>query len=703
MNFRVSGLYVSIAAALYAPYGVAETVATEQDDTVVVHGQSFEDYKVDSATGAMRSDVTMLETPQSINVIPEIVLDEQLATTLGDALQNDASVSQGTKKWNREVFSLRGFELTSSNGYLRNGHSLFTHYMLPIETLESIEVIKGPSSLLYGKAAPGGLINMISKKPTHEPMVNVGSDFDNLGSTRYHVDAAGPLNDSGSLRGRVMMVKQDAVFDREYVVVSGTKEREQDRFLGFGTVEADIKDWGMLTLNYEKTEDRAPIDAGVWLDANGDIVGGDKDLVRDAHWAFIDNNVTNWGIDFDLYINSEWTAKISYNNQEMLRHRHDSSPRATENTLTTGEYAIKPFDRHDTWKTEAISADLNGDFEALNVNHRLLVGVNGQSYDYTQYRASGSQTAVQPGEVPAVPDLDYKTDDTAYKSDNKFYGIYVQDMITFNDQWQALIGGRFDQYLADNGDVSGGNDSDYFSPKFGAIFHPTADGSIYVNYSESFNPVSNVVNADDSITERDPEISKQYELGTKWELMDNRLLLTGAVFDITKENISFTDVNDITTQEGEQQHKGAEFSAQGQVNENLFVMATGMYLDAVYNKHTDYTGNTPANVPEWSASAWTRYSVNQDTALNLGMIYQGERWADNANTLKLDAYTRVDAGASYKLGSENVDWDLRFNIENLLDTEYVVGTGGRDSSYGVYQDVHYGSERRFKLSLNGTF
>ncbi|MCL9773439.1 TonB-dependent siderophore receptor [Vibrio methylphosphonaticus] len=678
------------------------TAATSTDETMTVHAQSFDDYKVDSANGAMRTDTTMLETPQSVSVIPEIVLDEQLATTLGEALQNDASVSAGTQKWNREVFYLRGFELSSTNGYMRNGHSLFTHYMLPIETLERIEVIKGPSSLLYGNAAPGGLINMVSKKPTYNSMVNVGTDFDDLGSTRYHIDASGKLNESGSIRGRTVLVKQDSVENRTY---STRQERERDRFLGYGVVEADLSDWGLLSVNYEKTQDNAPLDSGSWLDTSGNRIGN-RETIRDAHWSFIHNDVENIGADLTVYINNDWEAKLSYNSQEMTRHRYDSSPKTTDQTIIDGSYTLDPFDRHDTWKTQAFHLDLHGDFTALNADHKVLFGTNGQFYDYEQRRVSGSTINVNPGDIPTNPGLDYNQATSTYTDNNHFYGFYAQDLITLNDQWQVLLGGRYDMYFADGANaqddvIKGANDSQSFSPKAGVIFHPSYNGSIYANYSESFTPVSNVVNDDNSITERKPEKSRQYEMGTKWELMDNRLLLTGAVFDIEKENISITE-NGITTQNGIQRHQGVEAGAQGQLSEKWFVMASSMFLDANFDKHDEYQDKRPANVPEWSGSAWARYSLTEKTALNLGVFYEGERWADNANTVKLDGYTRVDTGASHKISSDYVTWDFRFNIENLFDTEYVAGTGG-SVSHDVVSDVHYGNERRFKLSVNATF
>ncbi|MFT4723762.1 MAG: iron complex outermembrane receptor protein, partial [Colwellia sp.] len=115
-------------------------------EVIEVKGSYFNNYKVDQAHGAMRTNVSLLETSQSVTVIPNSVITEQLATTLGEVLTNDASLTAGSKQRNREVFNLRGFELSSSNGYLRDGHQHWSHYQQPIEILENIEVIKGPSS-----------------------------------------------------------------------------------------------------------------------------------------------------------------------------------------------------------------------------------------------------------------------------------------------------------------------------------------------------------------------------------------------------------------------------------------------------------------------------------------------------------------------------------------------------------------------------
>ncbi len=173
----------------------APNVSLKEIEVIKVKGSYFNGYKVDNANGAMRGNISLLETAQSVTVIPDTVINEQLATTLGEVLGNDASLTAGSKQRNREVFNLRGFSLSSSNGYLRDGHQHWSHYQQPIETLESIEVIKGPSSILYGQSGPGGLVNMVTKKPTANSIFNLGADMDQEGSSRLTLDAGGAITE----------------------------------------------------------------------------------------------------------------------------------------------------------------------------------------------------------------------------------------------------------------------------------------------------------------------------------------------------------------------------------------------------------------------------------------------------------------------------------------------------------------------------
>ena len=197
----------------------------------------------------------------------------------------------------------------------------------------------------------------------------------------------------------------------------------------------------------------------------------------------------------------------------------------------------------------------------------------------------------------------------------------------------------------------------------------------------------------------DAKTSKQYELGAKWQLLDDRLLLTSAIFDITKSGVLVTEYYEDdsyrTSQVGEQRHKGFEMAAQGAITDKLFVMTSLMNLDAVYENDEEYTGKTPMDAPEWSASIWSRYEVTENFAINAGAFYEGERFADQNNTVVKDAYTRVDVGATYKIAVSNTDINLRFNVQNLFDTDYLAGGG--------VSNVTVGDGRSFRLAMQLAF
>lgn len=691
-----------LMTGLCAPAVALAADNTEQnvDETLIVRGNSFDDYKVDSASGAMRGDIPLLNTPQSVTVIPEIVIDEQLATSLSRVLVNDASVTGGSQKWNREVFSLRGFELSSGNGYLRDGMQHWSHYVQPIEILDRVEVLKGPSSMLYGQSNPGGLINMVTKKPTMDTLFDLGFDMDEHGATRYQVDAGGALVDSGALRYRAVGVKQDTKEWREYL---DGEARERDRWLGSLVVEGDIGHWGTLSVHYDKTSDKAGIDRGAILDSNGEVVG-DRDTIWDMPWAFIDNNIENYGADLTLYLSSNWEAKLGFNQQNYDRQRLDSLP--GDHNVAEGTYVVQEYDRLDDWKFQTAYLDVTGLVQAMGMDHQVLVGANRLDYRYQRVLARGNKITVSNDgsnlpDAPVFSADDYRVYDP---STYDYYGIYLQDLMTINAHWQVLVGARYDKL----NDASNG-DSDSLLPKVGLIYHPVENASLYLNYSESFVPQGTVINEGpngDVELNLDPEMGYQWELGYKWELFDQRLMLSGAVFDILKDNITITenvDGYDITTQGGEQRHRGLEMAAQGQVSDDWFLMASMMYLDANYEKHDKYQDKTPVDAPEWTASLWSRYMMTDSLALNAGLFYEGDRFADADNTIVKDGYVRVDAGLSYGMKLANTDLDFRLNVENLFDKDYL-GGGTSTINDGIYNgDVAIGTGRTFRASVQVAF
>ncbi|WP_186176271.1 TonB-dependent siderophore receptor [Vibrio jasicida] len=691
--FSKSQLALVIGAVLAAP-AVAEVQNT--DEHLVVEGREF-GYKADTNTTAMRMEMTQLETPGQVAVIDEAVIDEQRASTLGEVLQNDASVSAGGTSRNRERFSLRGFELSSSDGFLRDGRQHWSHYRQPIELLERVEVLKGPSGLLYGKSEPGGLVNMVSKKPTTETQASLSQDIGSNDHSRTVLDVSGALNDAETLRARAILAKESYGSWRKYG--DGT-EPQTDRVVGGLVVEYDITENVMVSAHYDRTKDDGGVDSGAYI-VDGKAVRGDK-YIWDAQWSEIDNDVENYGIDINAQMTDNVNVKAGYNRQDFKRFDVESYPKF-DMYEENGTIKHKGNERSDHWVFDTAYVDVTTDFSLFGTDNTFLVGANYLDYSYDRFMAFHDGEYVPAGETVVKPE---PTSSKRWPtSEYDTWGIYAQNMMTINDYWQVLAGVRYDEKRSDDLTES------QVSPKLGVIFHPASNGSIYVQYSESFMPQGTVNSTDytNDGEELDAERGISYEVGTKWELFDERLLVSGAVFDITLENIALDvedgvnaggDVMYKKTQDGEQVHRGAEILAQGFVTEELSLTASAMYLDAEITESADYKGNRPADVPEFSASVWSSYKVQNNTDVNLGLIYEGERYGDAANTFKKDGYARIDMGVAYTHKyDENLDIVARFNVENLFDTDYLAGGGSTNSKQEGASGVVIGEGRNYMATI----
>ncbi|MCP3697512.1 MAG: TonB-dependent siderophore receptor [Aliivibrio sp.] len=692
--FSKSQLALVISAVLSTPLAYAETETSITDEHMVVTGRDY-GYKADTNWTSMRMEATQLETPGQVSVIDEQLIDEQRASTLGEVLQNDSSIGASATTRNREQFTLRGFELGSSTGFLRDGKQHWSHYRQPIELLERVEILKGPSSLLYGQSAPGGLVNMVAKKPTYETQVSVSQDIGSNNDSRTIADVSGSLNEDQTLRGRAVVSKQTYNSWRQYG--DGTVP-STERFIGGLFLDYDVNEDVKISFHYDRTIDDGSVDSGAYI-KDGKTIGGDK-FIWDAQWSSIENEVENVGVDIAANLTDVWRVNASFNHQDFNRHDVESYPKEETYNPATGEYMQGGSDRNDHWVFKTASVDFIGEFDALGVSHQMLFGSNwlGYSYDRLEYSFNSSTATV--GQPSLVPTRSGKVKDTSSEYDT--WGFYAQDMISFNDYWQVLAGVRYDRQLKE------GLAEDAVSPKFAVIFHPADTGSIYATYSESFEMQgevsgSNYVNDGQQL---DPLRGRLYELGTKWELLDNQLFVSGAIFDITLENSTIdkklSSGMDEKTQAGERVHRGVELLVQGLITEYFSMNGSATYLNAEYTADESYQGNRPADVPEYSASVWSRYAFTNNTNANLGVIYVGERYGDAANTFKKDGYTRFDLGISHTVKyDQDLTFVARFNVENLFDTDYLAGGGstGDDYAKNGAQNVVIGEGRNYMATL----
>lgn len=697
MNTKVK-LISAVIAVILQPTSAFATTGDKIDkdiETLTITG-SHAHYKSDEAHAAMRSNVLLLNTPQSVSVIPVEVMDDQLVVTLGEALRNDASVSIGRVTTDRERFSLRGFTLEESTNLLKNGHQHFSKYRLPMALIDSVEVLKGPSSLLYGQSTPGGLVNLVTKKPTFDSFAEISLKGDENGSFRMGLDAGGSLNEERTIRYRAILEKEDNKNFREY---QDGSEQESDFLVGSLMTDIDVTDDLTLSFHFDRSDEIAGQDSGALVDDNGDVIGGDE-LIWDMPWTRIDAKSQNYGADISYQLNKNWQLEAGYNNQHNERERWESKPQTQDDfDIATGLYENKPYDKLEDWKQEAFYFDFVGTIDFAGMSHDLLVGGNYLKHEYTSLKIKGDKQIgdLNAGTIVPRQILDYadaKAKDEAYK----YYGFFTQDLITVNDKWQVLLGVRFDKqekYDADNSSTL---------PKFGLIYHPSENASLYANYSESFEPQGDVTDDEDASfgLELDPVKGVMYEVGAKWELFSSKLRLNAAVFDIKRQNIVLEvnlennpDFEMLTTQGGIQHHVGLELGAIGEINENLSLITSAMYLDAKYDAHNEYQGNRPEDVPQLTFSSWLKYSMSENAAVNIGAFYEGGRFADAKNSLEKSGYIRFDAGISYAVLIADNDLLMRLNVENLLDKDYLAGGENGEINVGKPRTLKFGVSYKF--------
>ncbi|ABV36425.1 putative putative ferrichrome-iron receptor [Shewanella sediminis HAW-EB3] len=653
-------------------------------------------------SSAMKMDLSHLETPGSISVYNQDLIEAQGAVSLGEVLKNDASVSTGNVRRGRERFYMRGFVLEPDQSYLRDGQFHLSRYSQPIELYERIEVLKGPSALLYGKSTPGGMINLVTKRAQQEEFhFNFQQEFGSFGYNKSLLDLGGALNESGSVRARSILSRSSEDGWREYK--DGSKAT-QERFVGALMLEADLSDDTVLSVNYDRTEDEGGIDMGpqhIKNEKSGKYeLAGKRDYIWDMPWSLRDSSVENMGFTLNSYLNDDWTISAGFNRQRHQRQTTESLYGKVQGIdLGVGEYSLRGRDTYEQFDVVTGFFDFKGEFYTGDVHHRMLIGSS-----VVDYQKSGMQKKMKIADRVNINDaitigkpeeLDYRNGTALKQVQRKTYGVYIQDLIEFNDSWHLLAGVRLDR--EESKEATHNN----ILPKLAVMYHPTPNTTLYTTYSESFEPKDPVSNTEDTNYGKklDAERGESFEVGAKGEFLDGSLYVSTAVFDIEKNNKAVTDKsgdNPITTQSGKVRHKGVEFSLEGQLSDNLSVLTSMMYLDGKIISDPIYAGKRSKDTPQFSACTWFNYRVGDKSQLSVGAIYVGERFGDTPNYFKKDAYVKVDMGFSHTIKFANEQQGIiSINIDNLFDEDYLRG--------GCNNSAMFGSPRSVKVSFQYKF
>lgn len=669
-------------------FGVApgtETANIEEESIqVVVTGEQEEGYIIEDATTATRTDTPLRDIPQSIQVIPQQVLEDQQVIRLEEALRNVSGVEQGnTFGSSGDAFILRGFPQFTT---LRNGFrdSTWNRSFRDTANLEQIEILKGPASVLYGTLEPGGVINLITEQPLSDPIYAAELLVGNSGLVRPMLDFTGPLNPDETLLYRLNVAYENADSFRDF-------DQGIERIFVSPVLSWAISDQTDLSVEFEYLDDERPFDRG--LIALGDEVADipyERVLADPSDFSHREQIRLSYRLEHRF--NENWRVRNGF---QFLRSNARYAFIDQEDfplDEATGELQRGLADQEYIDRDYAFQADVVGEFATGPIEHTLLFGVD-------LYR--GEQDLDNRRQFENIPSLNIfdpeygfsrpNRDDLPIRIENAtttdILGIYLQDQITLLDNLKLLLGGRFDLVdqnsdfsRRDNGELVSESDSqqqdEAFTPRIGIVYQPIEPLSIYASFAQSFAPNFGTTVDGDLL---EPERGTQFELGVRGELLQDRLLVNLAAYELTKSNVAATDPDnpDFSVATGEVRSRGIELDVIGEILSGWNVIASYAYTDAeiTEDEGSDVEGNTLFGVPENAASLWTTYEIQngdlQGLGFGLGLFFTGERQGDNANSFEVDSFFRTDAAVFYRRNN----WRAAINVRNLFDVDYIESVG----------------------------
>ncbi|HAO54941.1 MAG TPA: TonB-dependent siderophore receptor [Gammaproteobacteria bacterium] len=677
-SITTTAFFMAVCSNLY---GQQDNVI-KLDDLVVVG-----EYLQSNQVNALKTPTPINEVPQSLVILTSDYMSLQDMSGMADIADYTPGIDAGQGEGHRDDILFRGVKSTAD--FFVDGVRDDVQYFRPLYNIEQVEVLKGANALFFGRGGTGGLINRVTKKAiVGEEFTNYSLSLDDLGETYAGLDTNLSLGLNGAFRMNAYI-----------------EDLENHRDFYFGdnkginpTFNFDLSETTNVNISYEHLDHKRFIDrgipsaSGVPVKALADITFGDKD----ENYSALDANILSLTVDQQL--DDETKLRFGFTDNDfskLYQNLYASSYDSTANTVTLAGYR-DTTDR----SSNILSLDLIGEKEIGGIGHKFVVGFekigtdndNERFYmdtDNLDNNSKGEKITVPIADQLVIPNFNFTTekyDET--EADLNVRSIYFSDEIDLSDQFSMVLGGRFDDFDLSVVDVygnSGGSASkvdEEFSPRFGLVFRPQANLSVYGSYSESFIPKSGGQYADLKGSKKqktDPDVYENKEFGVKYEL-DNGLSLTAALYDSTavKPTGSVADGDYAVT---EASTKGFEITATGNITESWFISAGANVVN----------GTVPAEVAENSYSVWNLFKVSDQFSLGLGYISKGDTVGKGSTNLP--SYNRLDVSAYYTV---NEYMRIQLNVENATDELYF------PNSYGSGQ-VTVGAPVHATLRLSGRF
>ncbi|WP_026111820.1 TonB-dependent siderophore receptor [Winslowiella toletana] len=664
-------------------------------ETIVVSAQPAETadsptsgYTATTSKGATKTDEPLITTGQSVSVVTRQQIDDQGASNLNQVLNYTPGVftnfAGAASRF--DTISLRGFHGGDTDNTFLDGLRVMSdggsHNVLQVDPwfLERVDIIKGPSSALYGQTVPGGLVNMTSRRPqfTEEGHFRLSAGTQNTKGGAF--DYTNAINDQWAFRITGMTRTSDTQYDHT---------REERYAISPALLWQPTEDTSLLLKAYLQKDPSGGYHGSVPLDGTTSSHNG-KTLSRSfyegessvdqykrseqiysyefAHrfnetWAFRSNaSYTHSNINLDQVYQAGW---VSPDSDEMRRYY--SGNRSSLDAL-------------------AIDNQLEADFATGDLQHKVVLGAEYHQYKNDMWDGQATASNLNPftGVSGGTALNFYENDDITRRYHQT--GLYLQDQMKL-DKWHLDLSGRYDRIVSkqvnDTDETSRRRSDDHISGRASLLYAFDSGVSPYVSYSQAVTP-SSLSGPDGNLLK--PSTAEQYEAGVKYQPVGTSDMYTIAAYDLTQKDISNRDVvSGINVPAGKVHSQGIELEARNQLTPRLSTIA-GYTLNHVRFKESPdgNSGHTPYITPNQMASAWAHYQFDYGISVGTGVRYLGKQWADNENTTRLPSVTLFDASLRADLGA----WDsqlkgafVQVNANNLTDREYIAACYGTGYCY----------------------
>lgn len=674
--------------------------AGEDTITVVASGAHTDDdatsgYQPLNSSTATLTSMPLLDIPQVVNTVSDKVLTDQNATTLDEALYNVSNVVQtNTLGGTQDAFVRRGFGSNRDGSVMTNGLKTVLPRSFNAAT-SRVEVLKGPASTLYGILDPGGLINVVTKRPEKTFGGSISGTSTSFGGGSGQFDVTGPLGDS-PFAFRLIGEYQREDYWRNFGTKKSTFIAPSVTWFGEDTT---------ITALYSHRDYKTPFDRGTIFDLEtNQPVNVDRKTRFDEKYNITQGNSDLAQLNAEHRINSAWTARFDYSfSQDKY---NDNQARVMAYDPKTGILTRRvDATQGSTQRMHATRADLQGNVDIAGFYNEILTGISYENYDLLRTDMIRCKNVkgfdiYNPvyGTVGKCTNVSASDSDQTIKQES--YSAYAQDALYLTDKWIAVAGMRYQYYteFAGKGRPFRNNTDStdrQWVPKFGLVYKVTPSVSLFGNVSRSFMPQYSIANYIGALP---PETSTAYEFGAKFELFDG-ITSNLSVFDIDKRNVLYNEsVNGETVAKtaGRVRSRGVEFDVTGALTDNTNIIASYGYTAAKVTEDPDYRGKALPNVPRHTGSLFLTYDIHNafmGNTLTVGGGGHGvsSRSGNNSASYYLPGYFVADVFAAYKMKLQ-YPVTLQVNVKNLFDKTYYtssIATNNLSNQIGDPREVQF--------------